>query len=259
MQVECEVCGKVMDKEDYPKYSRVQFESKRFCSKSCKWKDKNYREIMRIAVEKANKIPSPKKIESAKSMGKANKTKHNSLDTEFKPGDLNPNWKGGTKKYRGEDWNIQREKAIERDTGVCQRCKLEGNEVHHIIPYSESKNNHLDNLITLCKRCHIITERGYSKLIIYGEDILIKNIPSDTQNRFTELSEAEFNGNKAMALKWLIDDIPNQDTRFIMAKLEEIESRLIAVESLEIKDENPSTNEGIKTLDGKNKIRRRLN
>ena len=85
----------------------------------------------------------------------------------------------------------------------------------------------------------------------------IARIPDKTKEAFTALAEEEFCGDYGMTLKWLIDDIPSQDTRMIIAKLEEQEARLQALESAihsseEVPDENTKT-----MLDGKKKVIRR--
>ena len=71
----------------------------------------------------------------------------------------------------------------------------------------------------------------------------IARIPDKTKEAFMALAEEEFCGDYGMTLKWLIDDIPSQDTRMIIAKLEEQEARLQALESAthsseEVPDEN---------------------
>ncbi|HUU88652.1 MAG TPA: hypothetical protein VMX17_12985 [Candidatus Glassbacteria bacterium] len=71
----------------------------------------------------------------------------------------------------------------------------------------------------------------------------IARIPDKTKEAFIALAEEEFCGDYGMTLKWLIDDIPSQDTRMIIAKLEEQEARLQALESAthtseEVPDEN---------------------
>ena len=69
-------------------------------------------------------------------------------------------------KDRGKDWNKQQKKAVLRD-GVCQICRKKNKlHVHHIIPYRNSKNNNLDNLIVLCSSCHKIEENKYLR---YGK------------------------------------------------------------------------------------------
>ena len=85
----------------------------------------------------------------------------------------------------------------------------------------------------------------------------IARIPDKTKEAFKALAEEEFCGDYGMTLKWLIDDIPSQDTRMIIAKLEEQEARIQALESGahpsgEVPDENTK-----KMLDGKTKVVRR--
>lgn len=82
----------------------------------------------------------------------------------------NGNWKGGYKKYYGPSWKAQRRAARERDNNTCQHCGKTkediGREldVHHIRPFREfglarhEEANHLDNLVSLCDRCHKAVE-----------------------------------------------------------------------------------------------------
>ena len=74
----------------------------------------------------------------------------------------------------------------------------------------------------------------------------IARVPDKTKEAFIALADLEFCGDYGMTLKWLIDDIPSQDTRMIIAKLEEQEARLQALESAtqpneEAPDENTRT------------------
>lgn len=84
-------------------------------------------------------------------------------------GENNPNWKGEkAKTFRGKNWKSQRGKALKRDDWTCQVCGIteekSGREldVHHKIPLLEFDNyekaNKLENLITLCRSCHIKIE-----------------------------------------------------------------------------------------------------
>lgn len=69
--------------------------------------------------------------------------------------------------YHSKEWKRIRDIAFERDKGLCQKCLIEkgehvpGEEVHHMIWLRPSNINdpnitlNLDNLITLCKDCHI--------------------------------------------------------------------------------------------------------
>jgi hypothetical protein len=82
-------------------------------------------------------------------------------------GSRNHLWKGGHKYYlegrHGRDkdglsWKIQRKLAWERDGLKCVECGKKSEfrrpDVHHVVPYRISKSHALDNLKSLCKRCH---------------------------------------------------------------------------------------------------------
>jgi len=69
-------------------------------------------------------------------------------------GSENPAWLGGISfEPYSVDWTETLKRAIrERDKYRCQECSEYGEDVHHI-DY-DKKNNDLENLITLCKKCH---------------------------------------------------------------------------------------------------------
>lgn len=85
-------------------------------------------------------------------------------------GERNPNWTGGHTSDYGPNWERQKRKAKKRDNYTCQVCgyikygkrKI---DTHHIKPYKDfngdwERANQLDNLITLCKKCHPKVEKG---------------------------------------------------------------------------------------------------
>lgn len=77
-----------------------------------------------------------------------------------------------------------RELALERDGWICQECGMSqekcivmfnrGLSVHHKdetglnVP-KEEKNNDLDNLVTMCTRCHNLLHRKINKKRIFGD------------------------------------------------------------------------------------------
>jgi len=87
---------------------------------------------------------------------------------EMPSGKDHPAWSGGHDNYYGPNWKQNRKKALERDEYQCQACNMtqkehatkygQGLHVHHIIPQSNfddyEKQNALNNLITLCRKCH---------------------------------------------------------------------------------------------------------
>lgn len=58
-------------------------------------------------------------------------------------------------KYTSEWTNELKTKIRERDKYICQICNSSGNQVHHI--NYDKKDCNIDNLITLCLRCHMKT------------------------------------------------------------------------------------------------------
>ena len=84
---------------------------------------------------------------------------------------------GGHTNYYGADWRKQRKLARKRDV-ICQHCgktKQENGkelDVHHIIPFryfnKSEEANKLDNLITLCIKCHRNTNKAQFNYIKLG-------------------------------------------------------------------------------------------
>ncbi|NNV07137.1 HNH endonuclease [Geobacillus sp. MMMUD3] len=68
-----------------------------------------------------------------------------------------------------EDYQRQRDRAMKRDNFACQRCGMTRREhyeafnqdlhTHHIVPRSWGGSNYMDNLITLCRNCHVEIHR----------------------------------------------------------------------------------------------------
>ena len=52
-------------------------------------------------------------------------------------------------------WGAIRHTVMFRDGGLCQICKGNGVEVHHIRPKQYGGTNDPRNLITLCHECHV--------------------------------------------------------------------------------------------------------
>ena len=67
----------------------------------------------------------------------------------------------GTKQQRGygKVWEMVRAVALKRDGHMCVQCAANGQyreakEVDHIVPKSQGGSDDLDNLQSLCKKCH---------------------------------------------------------------------------------------------------------
>lgn len=64
----------------------------------------------------------------------------------------------------GPDWRIQRTSCLQRDNNTCQECGAQdGLEVHHWEPYRFCFDNSLDNLVTLCAKCHRDMHEKYKR------------------------------------------------------------------------------------------------
>lgn len=57
--------------------------------------------------------------------------------------------------------------VLKRDNYRCVNCRKTGKHLHahHIVPRSEGGTNDLDNLVTLCERCHSVQDSKGHNLI----------------------------------------------------------------------------------------------
>lgn len=75
-------------------------------------------------------------------------------------GARNGRWRGGRALSYGPHWKAIKEQVRRRD-GACRACgKTAGAngralDVHHLRPYRFSGDNSLDNLVALCRSCHM--------------------------------------------------------------------------------------------------------
>lgn len=54
------------------------------------------------------------------------------------------------------EWARIRKGALERDGYRCQKCGRAGRlEVHHVLPVYKGGTDDLDNLLSVCRGCHI--------------------------------------------------------------------------------------------------------
>lgn len=80
-------------------------------------------------------------------------------------GPKNKCWKGGISfKYSryldNYTWDETRWRILKRDKHTCQHCGLRSKylDVHHKIPFAISRDDSDDNLISLCRSCHMKEE-----------------------------------------------------------------------------------------------------
>ncbi len=86
------------------------------------------------------------------------------------------------------DWYIIRRQVLKRDHYTCQGCGISEKgcyrslDVHHIVPVSKGGSNKLDNLITVCPKCHP-TEEAKGR---YGLCVMVErtfHIPIGTNDK----------------------------------------------------------------------------
>ena len=67
----------------------------------------------------------------------------------------------------GDDWDAIRLIIYKRDKFTCQDCGIKDIrlDVHHISPYLYSGDNSIENLIALCRSCHMKAEQKINKKI----------------------------------------------------------------------------------------------
>ena len=113
----------------------------------------------------------PKSTEIRKKLSEANIGKHASIETrkkqsEAQKGEKGSNWRGGVSfEIYPQDWTETLKESIrQRDDYICQECGIHQEEliekplkldVHHI-DYNK-KNCDPDNLLSLCRKCHVKT------------------------------------------------------------------------------------------------------
>lgn len=77
--------------------------------------------------------------------------------------------------------NGNRCKALEMTNGKCLICGSEASDVHHIIPLSDGGNHDLNNLVPLCRGCHLKAHNGaYSNIKGVNKDLLQKFLSNNT-------------------------------------------------------------------------------
>jgi S-adenosylmethionine hydrolase len=61
----------------------------------------------------------------------------------------------------GTTWTTIKRNILKRDNFTCQNCSAKNIKltIHHKIPFLETFDNSEENLITLCKGCHLEAEK----------------------------------------------------------------------------------------------------
>lgn len=78
--------------------------------------------------------------------------------------------------YKSSAWKMARQIKINNVNGLCERCELPGEEVHHIIRLSTENIKDVSislsprNLELLCKKCHNKEHNRFSKMIEFDSN-----------------------------------------------------------------------------------------
>lgn len=181
VSVPCDHCGKIIERTPY----YIKILAHHFCDRQCNaaWLEKQTGSLSPHYNSVAVKCEQCGK-EIQKPPGRLRRQKRAFCDRdchyEYKKsitGEKASNWKGGAAKFYGPNWRKQSRAARKRDGYCCQSCGKSQAElgraldVHHITPFKsfqyvpgENDNyiqaNRLDNLISLCMRCHALVEIG---------------------------------------------------------------------------------------------------
>lgn len=184
IEFECEFCGT----EDRKLASRSTGQERYFCSQPClhKWRSsvftgRNHPLWNRVTVECdacGDTIPKRPSIAEHREHHFCDYTCYGQWCSEERTGESHPRWEGGVGLYYGPNWLPQRRRCLERDEYSCQECGISRERhieqygrdltVHHQRPvrdfYAESggsgeepdweEMNRLENLITVCIKCH---------------------------------------------------------------------------------------------------------
>lgn len=78
--------------------------------------------------------------------------------------------------YKSSAWKMARQIKITNVKGLCERCRLPGEEVHHIIRLNTENIKDVSislnprNLEFLCKGCHNKEHKRFSKTIEFDSN-----------------------------------------------------------------------------------------
>jgi len=66
----------------------------------------------------------------------------------------------------GKNWFELSRKCLERDNHTCRRCKTSHPKLaaHHVIPRNKGGKDILENLVSLCPRCHRWQDNQYLRV-----------------------------------------------------------------------------------------------
>jgi len=130
----CSYCGKSFQVEKRLKG--------KYCSEECfHLASRNRVEVKCLNCGKAFEMKRSQSLKCCSLNCRREYAKENKIDRSF---------------YGSREWKLIRYKTIARDDFKCSQCGEENYtlHVHHVVPVREGGSDELDNLITLCPKCH---------------------------------------------------------------------------------------------------------
>ena len=170
----CAYCGKKFKR--YSAHIKSQYQ---FCSPECSYKARGIGLVKRIIIKPYNcRRKIFRKCEVCGSDYLYTKTHQKYCSRECvdishrttMKGENNPSYIDGRSKnkksYRGDEWESIRICVYKRDGYTCRvcgkHCGRKEIQAHHIIKYKETSDNSMENLVTVCNKCHPLVENDSS-------------------------------------------------------------------------------------------------
>ena len=158
MIIQCNECGKNVEKSTSKVNEAIKYGRNLYCSKECAQKHRLIKIQCKCAFCEAELIRTPSEIKKSKTGNVfCNKSCAASFNnSHFRTGENNPNWKGGT--YKSSNYARLAFRSYEH---ICTNCGFDQEAalvVHHI-DYNRN-NDELDNLMILCSNCHYLVHYG---------------------------------------------------------------------------------------------------
>jgi hypothetical protein len=165
--------------EKHPMYGKHPSEETRKKMSDAKKGEKNHNYGKHRSEETRKKMSSAQKGEKNHNYGKHRLEETKRKISEANKGENGPNYKGGisTKKFKDAyrlepiEWKKLAQEIRKRDKFICQYwSRKNATDVHHIIPRRIKIDNNPDNLITLCRSCHVKIEYLTDIYLAKGRD-----------------------------------------------------------------------------------------
>lgn len=164
-EIKCMNCG--ITKEIPMAHWKIHPDHKKFCSEPCMREYKLKQSITHCKCQKCGKEfdSRPRSFTKYCSMKCYSEGMSERYSDGRYAGENHPSWLGGMGSWRGENWSKIKRKVWKRDNWVCQACGAIDRllHAHHIVPWRISKNNSMENLISLCIVCHPIEENRFRR------------------------------------------------------------------------------------------------